>query len=150
MLKSISKIFIASDHAGFELKSKISQYLEAQKINFEDLGTNDEKSVDYPEFGKLAALAVSNTKSSIGIVVCGSGIGISIAANKIKGIRCALVYKPELAILAKEHNNANMLALAGRFTSWNDAKKIIENFLNTPFDIEHPRHNRRVMELNNL
>ncbi len=150
MLKNISKVFIASDHAGFELKDKIATYLDAQNIPFQDLGTTNEVSVDYPKFGKIAAEAVAETKNAIGIIVCGSGIGISIAANKIKGIRCALVYQPELAIFAKEHNNANMLALAGRFTTWSTAKAIVETFLKTPFDTEHPRHNRRVQELNDL
>ncbi len=145
-----TKIFLASDHAGFNLKEQIKTYLQTQKLNIEDLGTNNLDSVDYPKFGKKAALAVSQTKDAIGIIVCGSGIGISIAANKIKGIRCALVYQPKLAQLAREHNNANMLALAGRVTNLTDAKAIVDAFLNTAFDSEHPRHERRVEELNNL
>ncbi len=144
------KIYIGSDHAGFPLKAQIAQYLIEQNYNVNDLGTTDTNSVDYPQYGKKVAETIDQSKDDIGIVVCGSGIGISIAANKIKGIRCALVYAPELAELAREHNNANMLALAGRFTDFETAKLIVDKFLNTKFDVGHPRHGRRVEELNNL
>ncbi len=136
-------IYLASDHGGFELKEEIKAFLEKNgNYQIRDLGTNSEASVDYPIFGKKAAEKVANNPESFGIIVCGTGIGISIAANKVKGIRAALCHSIEYAKLAREHNNANILALGGRFTNKEDAFKIVTTFLSTSFAGQ--RHERRV------
>ncbi|MBQ7702814.1 MAG: threonylcarbamoyl-AMP synthase [Firmicutes bacterium] len=137
------KIAIASDHGGFQLKEKIREYLAENHLELEvaDLGTYNEESVDYPLYGKLCGETVVSGKADLGIVCCGTGIGISIAANKVKGIRCALVTSVEMAHLAKEHNNANILALGGRTTTPELAFEMIEEWLGTEFG--GGRHKRR-------
>ncbi len=140
-------IFIGSDHAGFMAKEEIKKYLKKfNKYTVYDLGTNSTDSVDYPVFGQKVAKNVVETKNSLGIVVCGSGIGISIAANKVKGARCALVYTKEAAHLAKQHNNANIIALSGRGFPPSALIEFVEAFLNTEF--EGGRHQLRVDMLN--
>lgn len=150
------RIAIASDHGGFELKEELKKYLEA-KLESGDLGTDNEindlgtystESVDYPVYGKKCAEAVAGGKYDRGIVVCGTGIGISIAANKVKGIRCGLCTSVEMARLTRQHNNANMLALGGRTTKLADAIDIVEAFLTTEF--EGGRHERRVKMLDEM
>lgn len=135
------RIAIGSDHGGFELKNKLVSYLREKGISVEDFGTNSNESVDYPKYAHLVANEVLKD-FDLGILVCGTGIGIGIAANKVKGIRAALCYDINTATLAREHNNANILVLGGRTTSEELAKEITDVFLSTEF--EGGRHQRRV------
>lgn len=139
------KIAMATDHAAFTLKETIKNYLTQLGHEVMDFGCYSKDSVDYPLFISKAARAVANGECERGVVMCGSGIGASIVANKIKGVRCALVYTPELCRLARQHNDANMIALAGRFTPEDTAKRIVDVFLLTQF--EGGRHLRRVNQI---
>ena len=141
-------IAIASDNGGFELKETIRKHLAQRGEKVVDLGTSSTESVDYPIFGKACAEAVASGKAERGIVVCGTGIGISIAANKVKGIRCGLCTSVEMAQLTRQHNNANMLALGGRTTEPELALQIVDAFLDT--DFEGGRHKRRTDMLDNM
>jgi len=136
------QIFLGADHGGFEMKDRIAAHLKLKGHTIIDLGTNSADSVDYPEFGHLVGRSVIDHSGSIGIVVCGSGIGISIAANKVKGIRAALCHSVEYAKLAKQHNNANVLALGGRFVTEELAMQIVDTFIAT--DFEGGRHQQRI------
>lgn len=136
------KISIASDHGGFALKEYLKNYLENLGHTVLDCGTHSEDSCDYPDFGVAAARAVAEGRCERGIVVCTTGIGISITANKVRGIRCALCRDVLSARLTRQHNNANMLALAGGFTGPFEAEHIVDAFLTTEF--EGGRHQRRV------
>ena len=142
------KIAIACDHGGFALKEEIKKYLISEKIEVIDLGTDSEESVDYPVYGKLCAEAVMSGKADRGIVCCGTGIGISIAANKVKGIRCALCTDSHMAEMTRKHNDSNMLALGGRTVSVDDALEISKTWLYTEF--EGGRHKRRVDMLDEM
>ena len=143
------KIALAADHGGFELKEKVKTYLQGKTgIEVLDLGTNCEDSVDYPNYGKACGEAVINGEADKGIVVCGTGIGISIAANKVKGVRCALCTNEFMAEMASKHNNANVLSLGGRVLEPEQAFKIIDVWMNTEF--EGGRHQRRVDLLDNM
>ena len=142
------KIAVASDHGGFALKEKVKEHLIERGFDVEDLGTHSEESVDYPVYGKACGEAVASGKADLGVVVCGTGIGISIAANKVKGIRCGLCTSVEMAHLTKQHNNANILALAGRTTEPELALKIVDEWLDTEF--EGGRHQRRVDMLDQM
>lgn len=135
------KVVLGSDHAGFELKETIKEYLKESKIEVLDVGTNSLESTDYPVFGKKVGENVVNSDVDFGLVFCGTGIGISIAANKVEGARAALVYDENTAKLAKEHNNANILAIGGRTTTKEDAKKILDAYMNAKFE---ERHQHRV------
>lgn len=139
------KIVIGNDHAAVELKNEIVKYLLEQNYTVINLGTDSEKSVDYPDYGFKVAKAISDESADMGIVICGSGIGISIAANRVKKIRCALCTDVSMAILARKHNNANILALGARFISVEKAKWIVDAFLKTEF--EQSRHEVRVRKL---
>ena len=141
-------VAIAGDHGGFALKQRIREHLIERGIKIADLGTDSEESVDYPEFGKACAQAVASGKADRGIVICGTGIGISIAANRIRGIRCGLCTSAEMAELSRKHNNANMLAMGGRITSVEDAIRITDAWLDTEF--EGGRHSRRVDMLDSI
>ena len=160
-------IALAADHGGYELKNAIKDHLKArgtapspklnaegvtdgtpEKIQIVDLGTNSDESVDYPDYGKACAEAVASGKADLGIVCCGTGIGISIAANKVKGVRCALCTSVEMAELTKKHNNANMIALGGRTTSVELAIAIVDAWLDSAF--EGGRHARRVAKLDEM
>ena len=141
-------VAIAGDHGGFALKQKIRKHLIERGIKIADLGTDSEESVDYPEFGKACAQAVASGKADRGIVICGTGIGISIAANRIRGIRCGLCTSVEMAELSRKHNNANMLAMGGRITSVEDAIRITDAWIDTEF--EGGRHSRRVDMLDSI
>ena len=141
-------VAIAGDHGGFDLKQRIREHLIERGIKIADLGTDSEESVDYPEFGKACAQAVASGKADRGIVICGTGIGISIAANRIRGIRCGLCTSVEMAELSRKHNNANMLAMGGRITSVEDAIRITDAWLDTEF--EGGRHSRRVDMLDSI
>ena len=141
-------VAIAGDHGGFDLKQRIIEHLIERGIKIAYLGTDSEESVDYPEFGKACAQAVASGKADRGIVICGTGIGISIAANRIRGIRCGLCTSVEMAELSRKHNNANMLAMGGRITSVEDAIRITDAWLDTEF--EGGRHSRRVDMLDSI
>ena len=136
------KIAIGSDHGGYALKEKIKNYLDIKNIPYEDFGTHSTDSCDYPVFGKAAAEAVADGRCDRGIVICTTGIGISITANKVKGIRCALCSDPLSAEMTRRHNDANMLAMGAGIVGPNLAERIVEVFLNTEF--EGGRHARRV------
>ena len=142
------KIAVASDHGGFALKEKVKEHLVKRGFEVDDLGTHSEESVDYPVYGKACGEAVASGKADLGVVVCGTGIGISIAANKVKGIRCGLCTSVEMAHLTKQHNNANILALGGRTTEPELALKIVDEWLDTEF--EGGRHQRRVDMLDQM
>lgn len=141
-------IAIASDHGGFELKEKVKEHLRERNVKFVDLGTNSTESVDYPVYGKACAEAVASGKAERGIVICGTGIGISMAANKVKGIRCGLCTSVEMAKLTRQHNNANMLAMGGRILEAETAFAIVDAFLDTEF--EGGRHKRRTDMLDEM
>lgn len=136
------KIAIAADHGGFELKGVIIDHLLKKGYDVINLGTDTSDSVDYSDYAEKCASAVLGGDVNFGIVVCGTGIGISIAANKIDGIRCALCHSPETAALAKQHNNANIISLGGRTTTDDMALKIVDAFMEAEF--EGGRHQRRV------
>ena len=142
------RIAIASDHGGFELKEIVKKHLEERGVEVADLGTNSDASVDYPVYGKACGEAVVNGEADCGIVVCGTGIGISIAANKVKGVRCGLCTSVEMAQLTKQHNNANVLALGGRTTPAELALQIVDAWLDTEF--EGGRHERRTSMLDEM
>ena len=142
------KIAVASDHGGYLLKETVKKHLEDRGIEVLDLGTHSEESVDYPVDGRLCGETVANGEADLGVVCCGTGIGISIAANKVKGIRCGLCTSVEMAHLTKQHNNANILALGGRTTAPELALAIVDEWLDTEF--EGGRHQRRVDMLNEM
>jgi ribose 5-phosphate isomerase B len=141
------KIAIASDHAGFELKEAVKNYLNEKNLNVTDLGTHSTASVDYPDYGKKLGEAVMNEHYDFGIAICGTGIGISIAANKVHGIRAALIYDEQTARLSKEHNNANVIALGGRLISKEKAFKLIDIFMETTFEERHMRRLNKIKEI---
>jgi len=136
-------IAIGSDHGGYDLKEEVIKYLEEKGLAYKDFGCVDKSSVDYPIYGKAVAEAVANGECEKGIVICTTGIGISIAANKVKGIRCALCSDTLSAKMTRLHNDANVLALGGGMLGTNLALDIVETFLNTPFS-EEEKHQRRV------
>lgn len=134
------KIGLASDHGGFEMKEEIKDYLKDYEV--EDYGTYSTESVDYPDYGKKLTEAVISKEVDFGIAFCGTGIGISISCNKVKGIRAALCFNEYMARKTREHNNANILCIGGRTTGIEIAKAMIDEFLNT--DFEGGRHQKRV------
>jgi ribose 5-phosphate isomerase B len=136
------KIAIGADHAGFELKESIKRLLADRGIAVEDFGAYSPESVDYPDFAHPVAMNVESSTSDLGIVICGSGNGINMAVNKHQEIRSALCWEPELASLARQHNNANVLALPARFISEDVALACVTAFLDAKF--EGGRHQRRV------
>ena len=139
------KLSIGSDHAGFKLKEVLKKYISDKGIAISDEGCYSEERADYPDFGHAAAKSVENKESDFGILICGSGNGINMAANKHKGIRAALCWNRELAELARLHNDANILTLPGRFISDDEAKKCVDVFLSTNF--EGGRHAGRVKKI---
>lgn len=142
------KIVLACDHGGFELKETIKEHLSNKEYDIVDIGVYNTDSVDYPEYGKKAAEMVANKEVDKGIIVCGTGIGISIAANKVKGIRCALCTNEFMAKMSRMHNNANMLALGERVLGKGVAIDIVDIWLSTEF--EGGRHENRVNKLMNI
>lgn len=143
------KVFIAADHGGFRLKEALKRHLQKRGIPFEDLGTDSEEAVDYPDFALKGARMVAAGSMRAGILVCGTGIGMCIAANKVRGIRAALCWNTESARLARGHNNANVLCLGGRLLKQRVAEKIADAFLSTQFSKEE-RHRRRVRKIDAL
>lgn len=139
------KIGIGSDHGGFQLKEDIKRYFEEQNIEYVDYGTNSTDSVDYPDYAKKVAEGVVNKDVDRAIVICGTGIGISIAANKVKGIRCALCGDTYSARMSMEHNNANILALGARILGVDLAIEIVSTWLDAKF--QGGRHEKRVKKI---
>ena len=139
-------ILLANDHARTSLKQEIKNILESKGYNVTNLGSDNEESVDYPDFAHPLAEKVSNNDNLKGIIICGSGIGVSMSANKHKGVRSALCWNKETAKLSRSHNNANVLSLPAKFLEKKEAIEIVEIFLNT--DFEGGRHERRVDKIN--
>ena len=145
----LNKIFktacIASDHAGYKLKEDIKNYLIDKKMSVFDIGPYNDNSVDYPDYAKKLGNRIKLKKSDVGILVCGSGTGMAISANKIKSIRAAVCYNTKSTRLSRQHNNANIIALVSRLTKKNLSLKLVEIFFNTKF--EGGRHLRRVKKI---
>lgn len=144
----MDRIAIGSDHGGVELKDNIAAFLQERGMEVVDCGTNGADSVDYPDFAEKVALAVVNAEVNRGIIICGTGIGISIAANKIPGIRAALVTDPFMARMAREHNDANIIALGGRVLDTDTARQCVAAWLDAAF--EGGRHQRRLDKIAEL
>lgn len=138
-------IGICCDHAGYELKQYVKQWLEAKGRKYKDFGTYSPESVDYPDFAHPLALAVEAGECCSGIAICGSGNGISMTLNKHQGIRAALCWQPEISALARQHNDANILVMPGRFVTNKEADEIMTKFFTTPF--EGGRHQRRIEKI---
>ena len=141
----MKKIGLASDHAGFELKEYVKTWMKAKNYQFEDFGTYSTDSCDYPDFAHPLALAVEAGECYPGIAICGSGEGISMTLNKHQGIRAALCWMPEIAHLARQHNDANVLVMPGRFIDNEMADKIMNEFFST--DFEGGRHQKRIEKI---
>lgn len=139
------KIIIASDHAGYELKEQIIKHFQ-HEFDFENIGTFSNESVDYPDFAHPLAKRVAAAEFEYGILICGTGNGIGMTANKHAGIRAAICWNKDIAALARKHNNANVLVLPARFISENDALEVVKTFFSTEF--EGGRHQRRVEKIN--
>ena len=137
-----NKIFLSSDHAGFELKEKVKSFLIDNNFEYEDLGCSSQEPVDYPDFAKLLSKKIKDKNNSMGILFCGTGIGISMAANRFPHIRAALCTSIEMASKSRKHNDANVLALGGRILEAKIAMEIVKEFLQT--DFEAGRHSLRV------
>lgn len=141
----MKKVLIASDHAGFDGKEAIKKTLDEMGVKYEDLGTNSLDSVDYPDYAERLAKGVASGEAERGILVCGSGIGMEIAANKVPGARAALAWNEETAKLARRHNDANIVAVGERTTPQETIDKIVRAFLTT--DFEGGRHERRIEKI---
>lgn len=139
------KIAIGADHAGFDLKEKVREWLTRSGFESKDFGTYSSESADYPDFAHPVAAAVEKKEFDLGILICGSGNGVAITANKHQGIRAAICWNEELASLARQHNDANVLCLPARYISSDLAMKIIDKFLSSSF--EGGRHDRRVKKI---
>lgn len=144
---SIMRVSIGSDHAGFRLKERVKEHLSGRGAATDDRGTHSDASVDYPDFAHAVASAVVNGEAELGIVICGSGNGVNISANRHRGVRSALAWRPDVAALARQHNDANVLALPARFISEQEALAIVDAFVDASF--EGGRHQRRVEKIEN-
>ena len=138
-------IAMGADHAGFEVKNRVAQMLRAQGHTVIDYGTCDETPVDYPQFGYAVGEAVASGQAERGIVVCGSSLGIAMAANKVPGVRCAAVFEPLMTELARQHNDANVIAISERLSGWDMIERLVQVFMTTP--AEGGRHAYRVQQL---
>mgnify|MGYP002627322367 CR=1 FL=1 len=136
-------IALGCDHGGYELMQEVKKHLEERNLEYKDFGTYSEESVDYPVYGRKAAEAVASGECDRGIIICGTGIGISITANKVRGIRAALCHDCFSAEATRQHNDANMLAMGARVVGGGHALKIVDTFLDTPFSNEE-RHIHRI------
>ena len=146
-------IGIGSDHGGYALKEKVKIFLSEMRYEYKDFGTRSLDSCDYPDFGETVGKCVSSGKCKFGIVICTTGIGISIAANKIKGVRAALCRDIDSAVMTRKHNDANVLAIGAKYTDEALAKKIVKAFLETEFDGAKPdgaRHKKRVDKIRTI
>lgn len=142
-------IYLGADHAGFNLKEELKKYFQEKEIDFEDLGAKESNAQDdYPDFAKLVAEKVAQ-KDERGVLICGTGLGMCLAANKVKGVRAAPAWDEFTALQSREHLNANILCLGGRTTNSEMAKKIVEIWLKTEFDVEE-RHKRRLKKISDL
>ena len=139
---------IASDHAGYELKNIVVKYLQSKDFEVKDFGTFSSESVDYPDFAHQVGSAINRGEYTRGIVICGSGNGVQMTVNKYRNVRCALCWNEEIASLARQHNDANIISLPARFIDEKTALRLVDIFLNTPF--EGGRHQRRVEKINKL
>lgn len=148
MKNVIRRIALASDHAGYRYKEHLKHFLQGKGYEVFDAGTYSEERADYPDYGEKAARKVADNEADAGVLVCGSGIGISIAANKVPGIRAANCTSVEMATLARQHNNANVVAVGQRLISATEAEQIVEAFLTTEF--EGGRHEERVKKIHNI
>ncbi|MAG22403.1 MAG: ribose 5-phosphate isomerase B [Candidatus Diapherotrites archaeon] len=140
------KIILGADHAGFALKERVKKYLDRKGIAFEDLGTHSKKSTDYPDYAFKVAKKVVRAKGSRGILICGTGTGMVIAANKIKGVRAVASTDNYSAKMSRNDNDTNILGLRGRFSSWEKTRKLISVWINTPFSGKK-RHKRRINKM---
>ena len=131
------KIAIGSDHAGYEVKQNLIEVLHKESFDVIDFGTNSLKAVDYPFYAKKVGECIAQKKADLGILICGTGVGICIAANKVKGVRAALLYSEETALLAKKHNDANVICFGSRTFSIKEIKKMLNIFLSTQFEQRH-------------
>ena len=136
------KLAIGCDHAGYSLKEALKSYLVDKGFDIVDMGTDGPESVDYPDFVHPVSLAIIDGSVDLGILICGSGNGVSMTANKYTEVRCAICWNPEIAVLSREHNNANALAIPARFVELNEAYKIVDSFCESSF--EGGRHERRI------
>jgi ribose 5-phosphate isomerase B len=143
------KVAIGSDHAGFLVKNRIMEYLKSKSIDVQDFGTDSEEPVDYPDVAARVGHAVADSAFDTGILVCGTGIGMAVTANKIPGIRAAVCYNEETARLSREHNHANILTLGARQFTWPDIQRFVQVFLETPFQTGN-RHERRIKKIHEL
>lgn len=148
ILNMAKKIALAADHAGFEEKEKIKKTLDEIGIEYDDMGTDSCDSVDYPDYARKVADAVSSSEYEQGLLVCGSGTGMAIAANKVKGVRAAVAWNEDIARLAREHNDANVLSLPARFVPEEESAKIVKAFFTSGFD--GGRHERRVEKITEI
>lgn len=142
----VKKVYLGSDHAGFELKEKLKGYLKERKLPYDDFGTGSLGSVDYPDYAIAVAKKVAKEKDSRGILICGTGTGMVIAANKVKGIRAVAAYDKYSAKMSRNDNDANVLCLRGRFFPFEKIKEIVSIWLKTPFSGEL-RHQRRINKI---
>lgn len=142
------RVSIASDHAGFEQKQALVGYLKGQGHDVADRGPADDSRVDYPDFAEVVARDVASGQADFGVLVCGTGIGMAVAANKVDGIRAVNIVRPDFAALAREHNDANVLTLSGRFVSLEENESIVDAFLATDFG--GGRHVGRVAKIHDL
>jgi ribose 5-phosphate isomerase B len=142
------KIALASDHAGYEEKEKLKKTLDEIGVEYEDMGTTSTDSVDYPEFAQKVGKAVAKGEYAQGLLVCGSGTGMAIAANKVPGVRAAVAWNEEIARLARQHNNANVLSLPARYVSEDELNKVVKAWFDAEF--EGGRHERRVEKIEHL
>ena len=142
------KIALAADHAGYNEKELLKATLEEIGVDYDDLGTNSAESVDYPDYARKAAEGVARGDYEQGLLVCGSGTGMAIAANKVRGVRAAVAWSPDIARLAREHNDANVLSLAARFTPIDELKEIVKAWFAA--DFEGGRHERRVEKMTQI
>lgn len=138
-------IAIGCDHAGFDIKEDLISFMDANNLTYKDFGTYSKDSVDYPDFAHPVALSVESGECAFGILLCGTSNGVAITANKHQGIRAAICWGEEIAQLVREHNNANILCIPGRFVREGDAEKMLQIFMSTPF--EGGRHQRRVEKM---
>lgn len=144
----VTKIALAADHAGYEEKEKLKKTLDELGVQYDDFGTTSTDSVDYPEYARKVAEGVARGDYDQGLLVCGSGTGMAIAANKVRGVRAAVAWSPEIARLAREHNDANVLSIAARFTPDNEVKEIVKAWFDA--DFQGGRHERRVKEMEEI
>ena len=144
------KLALGCDHGGINLKNAVIEYLEKKGIEYEDFGCFSERSVDYPVYAYKVAAAVADKEFDFGILCCGTGIGVSMAANKVRGVRAAVVSNEFGAEMTRRHNNANVLCMGGRVIKEEDAVKFADIFLNTPFSSDEQRHIRRVKMLEDI